>query len=126
MFTHIDHVAISVKDADKSIKFYEDFFGFKKYYEHDVPSVDSIEKVIYLKLNSTVLELEHWNIATKNSGYHFCLISDNFDEDYEKLLSANIPIATPLSFPEARTPNEIGWKRVVFYGPDDELIEIRG
>jgi len=38
MFTRIDHVAITTKDRQKSIEFYESNFGFKKYFEHDVPA----------------------------------------------------------------------------------------
>jgi lactoylglutathione lyase len=45
MFTHIDHIAISVKDRQTSIDFYEKYFGFRKYYEHDVPGVPDIEKL---------------------------------------------------------------------------------
>lgn len=44
MFTRIDHVALSVKDREKSIDFYEKHFGFKKYYEHDVPGVSDLER----------------------------------------------------------------------------------
>jgi lactoylglutathione lyase len=33
----MDHIASNVKDRAKSIQFYEEYFGFKKYYEHDVP-----------------------------------------------------------------------------------------
>ncbi|MBU7008666.1 VOC family protein [Phosphitispora fastidiosa] len=37
MFKRIDHIAFIVKDRHHSIKFYEDNFGFKSYFEHDVP-----------------------------------------------------------------------------------------
>ena len=126
MFTHIDHVAISVKDREKSIEFYEKNFGFKKYFEHDVPGIPEIEKVVYLKLGNTILELEHWTNKKINSGSHFCLISDNFDEDYSKLVVAGVPIVAKPHIPSPRTPEEKGWKRVVFKGPDDEYIEFRG
>lgn len=126
MFKRIDHVAISVKDRVKSIEFYEKNFGFKRYYEHDVPGVNELLKVVYLKLGDTVLEFEHWSGDKPNKGYHFCLISDNFDEDYKKLKEEQIPIVTDVHIPEPRTPEEIGWRRVVFMGPDGEMIEIRG
>ena len=126
MFTRIDHVAFSVKDRQKSIDFYEKNFGFKKYFEHDVPGVPNIEKVVYLQLGSTVLELEHWTNEKKNTGYHFCLISDDFDSDYQRLKNAGISVVTEPHIPEPRTPQEANWKRVVFKGPDGELIEFRG
>ncbi len=126
MFKRIDHVAISVKDRAKSIEFYERNFGFNKYYEHDVPGVPELQKVVYLRLGDTVLEFEHWNEEKLNSGYHFCLISDDFDRDYERLREEGIPIVTDVHIPSPRTDKEINWKRVVFKGLDDELIEIRG
>ncbi|KNY29435.1 VOC family protein [Pseudobacteroides cellulosolvens] len=58
MFKPIDHIAFTVKDRFKSINFYEEHFGFKKYYENDVP-VPTIEKIVYLKLGDNVLELIH-------------------------------------------------------------------
>lgn len=126
MFTRIDHVAISVKDRKKSINFYEKYFGFKKYFEHDVPGVPEIEKVVYLKLGDTILEFEHWSQAKENKGYHFCLISDEFSSDYQRLKSAGIPVITEPHIPDPRSPEEKGWQRVVFRGPDGEMIEIRG
>lgn len=126
MFTRIDHVAIAVKDRQKSIDFYEKNFGFQKYYEHDVPGVENLLKVVYLKLGDTVLEFEHWEEGKENKGFHFCLISNDFDADYQRLVDAFVPVITKPHIPEPRTPQEEGWKRVVFEGPDGELIEFRG
>lgn len=126
MFKRIDHVAISVRDRQKSIEFYETYLGFKKYFEHDVPGVPELEKVIYLQLSDTVLELEHWIQGSENKGYHFCLLSDDFNSDYERLKAAGIPVVSSPHVPRPRTPEEEGWRRVVFKGPDNELIEIRG
>lgn len=125
MFKRIDHVAFIVKDRTKSINFYEENFGFKKYYEHDVP-VPVIEKIAYLKLGDTVLELIHMPNGPINQGFHFCLESDNFDEDYTRLKNTGIPIDTEPHLTGAREPREEGWRRVVFIGPDGELIEFRG
>jgi len=54
MFSKIDHVAIHVKEIDKVIKFYEEVFEFKILYENLIPSG---KKVVYLKLGSTILEI---------------------------------------------------------------------
>jgi len=32
--------------------------------------------------------------GVKNTGYHFCLESDNFDADYDRLKKAGIPVQT--------------------------------
>lgn len=125
MFTRIDHVAFTVKDREKAIQFYEEHFGFKKYYEHDVPAL-AIEKIIYLRLGDTVLELIHMPNCQASQGFHFCLESDNFDEDYNRLKSAGIPVDTEPHPAGAREPGEENWRRVVFIGPDGEQIEFRG
>ena len=127
MFKRIDHIAFNVKDRAKSIKFYEEYLGFKKYFEHDVP-FPAVEKIVYLKLGDTVLELIHMptNSDSADQGFHFCLESDNFDEDYTRLINAGIPVNTEPHPVGAREPGEEGWRRVVFVGPDGELIEFRG
>lgn len=127
MFKRIDHVSFAVKDIDKSVNFYEEHLGFKKYYEHDVP-VPAVEKIAYLKLGDSVLELIHVpdSSGSADQGYHFCLESDDFDGDYSRLKSAGVPIDTEPHLVEAREAREDGWRRVVFTGPDGELIEFRG
>ncbi|CAH2212823.1 VOC family protein [Tepidibacter aestuarii] len=125
MFKRIDHIAFIVEDRTKSINFYEEHFGFKKYYEHDVP-IETVEKIVYLKLGDTTLELIHIPNGSINKGFHFCLESDNFDEDYIRLIDAGIPVDTKPHPVGAREIREKGWRRVVFIGPDEELIEFRG
>lgn len=125
MFKRIDHIAIVVKDREKSIRFYEGHFGFKKYYEHDVP-VPVVKKITYLKLGDTVLELVHMPNGPVNQGYHFCLESTDFDADYKRLRESGVPIETEPHQVEAREPHEEDWHRVVFKGPDGESIEFRG
>jgi len=125
MFKRIDHLAFIVKDRTKSIQFYEEYLGFKKYFEHDVP-VPVVEKIVYLKLGETILELIHMPEGPENTGFHFCLESDSFDEDYNRLVNAGIPVDTEPHPAGAREAGEEGWRRVVFVGPDGERIEFRG
>jgi lactoylglutathione lyase len=125
MFKRIDHIAFVIKDREKSINFYENYFGFKKYFEHDVP-VPFIEKIVYLKLGDTILELINIPNAPSNQGFHFCLESDSFDEDYIRLKEAGIPVDTEPHPAGARESREKEWRRVVFIGPDREQIEFRG
>jgi lactoylglutathione lyase len=65
------------------------------------------------------------NISS-NEGFHFCIESDNFDEDYHYLKSACVPVDTLPHPAGARTSTEQTWQRAVFIGPDNEKIEIRG
>jgi len=125
MFKSTDHIGIAVKDRDKSLKFYEEHFGFVKYFEADTP-VKDIEKVVFIKNGDMVIELMHMPAAAVNSGYHICLKSDNFDADYERLVGAGLEIETKALAAPPRQAEEEGWKRAVFVGPDGEKIEIRG
>jgi lactoylglutathione lyase len=125
LFKRIDHAAFIVKDREKSIDFYEQHFGFKMYYEHDVP-VPEIGKIVYLKLGDTVLELIHMPGGAINQGFHFCLESDDFDGDFARLKNAGIPVAAEPHPAGARELGEESWRRAVFSGPDGEQIEFRG
>lgn len=125
MFPRNDHVAFTVEDLEKSLVFYERHFGFQKYFEHGVPN-PAIKKIAYLRLRDTVLELVHMPGGPTNSGYHFCLINDDFDGDYRRLCEAGIEVEREPHDTEARVPGEKGWRRAVFRGPDGESIEMRG
>jgi Lactoylglutathione lyase and related lyases len=125
MFKRIDHVAFITRDRDKSVDFYTRHFGFEKYNEHSVP-VPGIEKIVYLRLGDTVLELIHMPAGPAVQGFHFCLESDSFDADVERLNAAGVPLDTPPHPAGEREPREKGWRRVVFTGPDGEQIEFRG
>ena len=64
MFKRIDHVAIHVKDLDRSVVFYEKYFGFKKYFQH---AATGGLQIAYLKLGDTILELTHKSDGTMPS-----------------------------------------------------------
>lgn len=125
MFQRIDHVAFIIKNREKSIKFYEENFGFKKYFEHDAPD-PAIEKIVYLCLGDTVLELIHMPKGKVNGGYHFCIITDDFQRDYQRLKDSGVEVIQDPHNTSPRVPQEEGWKRAVFKGLDEEQIEIRG
>jgi lactoylglutathione lyase len=122
MFKRIDHVAIHVKDLDRSVAFYEHHFGFKKYFQH--AGTGGLQ-IAYLKLGDTVLELTHRSDGAM-LGFHFCLETDNFNETVEKLKADGVPLLREPHDTAARESREAGWRRVVFGGPDGEQIELRG
>lgn len=122
MFRRIDHVAIHVKDLERSVAFYERHFGFEKYFQH--PGSGGLQ-IAYLKLGDTVLELTHRSDGAM-LGFHFCLETDNFDETVSRLQSEGVPLVRAPHDTAAREPREKGWRRVVFGGPDGEQIELRG
>ncbi|MBF8253508.1 MAG: Glyoxalase-like domain containing protein [Deltaproteobacteria bacterium] len=122
MFKRIDHVAIHVADLDRSVAFYEQHFGFKKYFQH---AGGGGMQIAYLKLGDTVLELTHRTDGAM-MGFHFCLETDNFDETVAKLQQDGVRLVRAPHDTAAREPRENGWRRVVFAGPDGEQIELRG
>jgi lactoylglutathione lyase len=122
MFKRIDHVAIHVADLDRSIKFYENHFGFKHYFQH---AAGSGLQIAYLKLGDTVLELTH-HFDGAMTGFHFCLETDSFDDTVAKLQQDGVKLVRAPHDTAAREPRETGWRRVVFGGPDGEQIELRG
>ena len=120
-FKRIDHVAVNASDLENSKSFYETHFGFETYYEHGTPMGIIIS---YLRLDDTVLELV--GKGTPVDGFHFCLETDDFDGAVKELSAAGVEVAQAPHPTDAREEREKGWRRVVFKGPDGELIEIRG
>lgn len=122
MFRRIDHLALHVKELERSLAFYEKTFGFKKYFQH---AVAPGHEIAYLKLGDTVLELSQ-RPEESMTGFHFCLEAETFDEAVSTLQSRGLEmVRAPHSTPP-REPREKGWRRVVFLGPDGEQIELRG
>ena len=122
MFKRIDHVAIHVKDLDRSVAFYEKHFGFKKYFQH---AGSGGLQIAYLRLGDTVLELTHHSDG-EMKGFHFCLETDHFDETVAQLQKDGVTLLRAPHDTAAREARENGWRRVVFGGPDGEQIELRG
>ena len=122
MFKRIDHIALDVADIDKSIAFYEKNFFCKLYYEH---LSSGGFRIAYLRSGDTVLELVHRDAGGMN-GFHFCFETDNFEGEVIRLKKAGIECLTEPHDTDAREKREKGWRRVVFKGPDGELIEFRG
>lgn len=91
--------------------------------ENDVPV---IEKIVYLKLGYTTMELIHMPNGPREEGFHFCLESDDFDGDFTPLTNGGVPIAASPHLVKEREAKENGWRWVVLLGLDGEEIEFRG
>ena len=122
LFKRIDHVALDVADIDRSVDFYEEFFNCEQYSE---AVTGAGQRIVYLRSGDTVLELVNRDAGGMN-GFHFCFESDDFDFDVKRLREAGVPVLTEPHGTEAREKREMGWRRVVFSGPDGEGIEFRG
>ena len=89
-FSRIDHVALEVADLQHSVDFYSKHFGFRHYFDQTTPAG---LKIGYLKLGSTVLELVGKKSVKGMAGFHFCLITDDFDAAV--CYRAGIKLVTP-------------------------------
>ncbi|HEX6513077.1 MAG TPA: VOC family protein [Chloroflexota bacterium] len=125
MLQRLDHVAVSVRDLERSIDFYSKHFASQHYFTQDRPG-QTPQAIAYLRSPQGVIELMHLPEHHMGGGFHFCFVSDDFDADYERLVSEGVPVKSPPRPTAAREPGEEGWLRCVFSGPDGEEIEVRG
>lgn len=119
MFTRISHAAFEVKDGVASARFYQQYFGFVKRVEIDSPA-PGLEKIIFLTLGDTELELLQVSHPPAISGCHISLNTDDFNGDFTQLANAGVKVGMQ--------PVDVGGgrKRAIFLGPDGEEIEIIG
>ena len=141
MIKKIDHIALSVSNLERSIKFYQDIIGFKvtlrleKDSETPLDEVTGLPsctaKIAHLSLGKTLLELFEFHIPREKpipsdrhtfahfGWIHLCFTSTDVRADYAKLKSKRVKfISKPIEFrPKV-------WV-VYFYGPDGEVCELR-
>jgi len=125
MIGRLDHVAISVRDLEQSIRFYERHFGLAHYFTQERVN-PQLRAIAYLKSPQGVMELMHVPEHHMGSGFHFCFVTDDFDADFRRLVDEGVPLKSEPRPTAAREPSEAGWMRCVFQGPDGEEVELRG
>ena len=112
---HIHHGHIFASDINKSIKFYEEFFGGKVVLDAELAGARNV----FMKIGHG--RLHFYDQPPKNPGrgsiHHFGIQTDNMEEVVEKLRSGGVALRkgiTDLGF----------WKYVMVPAPDDILIEL--
>ena len=115
MVSHVHHVHIFASDINKSIKFYEEFFGGKVILDSELAGARNV----FMKIGHG--RLHFYDQPPKNPGrgsiHHFGIQTDNIEEVVEKLKSGGVAFKkgiTDLGF----------WKYVMVPAPDDILIEL--
>lgn len=118
-----EHVAVFVRDLEKSREFYEDFLGFRQVKIMDNPVTGG--KLVYLDLGGTMIELI-WNpsdvkqnkaIEAEVGLHHICI----FVEDVEKIMGELKKKGVPVR--EEPVSAIRGGKRAYVYDPDGVPIE---
>ncbi len=126
MIRRIEHTTITVRDLQRSVRFYTALLGF--HVDHEMWIPESQLRIVFVRLGDTVLELfgvpetqgEALSDVNEVIGYkHICLLSDSVDAEYERLVAAGVPFRI--------APVDVQNVRVAFFkdpdGMDIELLE---
>jgi catechol 2,3-dioxygenase-like lactoylglutathione lyase family enzyme len=112
---HVHHVHIFASDIDKSIKFYEEFFGGRVILDSELAGARNV----FMKIGNGRLHL--YDQPPKNpvggSIHHLGIQTDNMEEVVSKLTSRGGALKkgiTDLGF----------WKYIMVPAPDEILIEL--
>jgi lactoylglutathione lyase len=138
MFQRMDHVAMSVKDMDKTIAFYRDIIGMKKIYDRQfdtgmakllgIPKASV--RIVHLTLGDCFLELFHYTdpegkepeTARRQSDFgltHIGFMVSDFWGTYNHLKRRGVAfVGEPVEF-------RPGVFVAYFYGAEYEVCEIR-
>jgi len=100
-FTSVGHIAIRVKDMERSLDFYVRQLGFAEILRLNY--ADDSLFLIYLRITDTqYLELFPDGVGDKVPGReavainHFCVTTDDIDQTVRELAEAGIPLTRPL------------------------------
>jgi len=112
---HIHHVHIFASDINRSIKFYEEFFGGTVILDSELAGARNV----FMKIGHGRLHL--YDQAPNNPGrggiHHFGIQTDHIEEVVDKLRSGGVALrkgVTDLGF----------WKYIMVPAPDGILIEL--
>ena len=115
MVCHVHHVHIFASDIEKSIKFYQEFFGGKVILDAELAGARNV----FIKIGNGRLHL--YDQPPKNLGkgsiHHFGIQTDDIEEVVSKLTSRGVTLKKGIS--------DLGlWKYVMIPAPDEILIEL--
>jgi catechol 2,3-dioxygenase-like lactoylglutathione lyase family enzyme len=112
---HIHHVHILASDIEKSIKFYQEFFGGKVILDAELAGARNV----FIKIGNGRLHL--YDQPPKNPGkgsiHHFGIQTDDIEEVVSKLISGGVVLKKGIS--------DLGfWKYIMVPALDEILIEL--
>jgi catechol 2,3-dioxygenase-like lactoylglutathione lyase family enzyme len=112
---HVHHVHIFASDIDKSIKFYEEFFGSRVILDSELAGARNV----FMRIGNGRLHL--YDQPPKNPGkgsiHHFGIQTDDIEGVVNKLRSRGVLLKKGIS--------DLGfWKYIMVPAPDEILIEL--
>ena len=115
MVCHVHHVHIFASDIEKSIKFYQEFFGGKIILDAELAGARNV----FIKIGNGRLHL--YDQPPKNPGkgsiHHFGIQTDDIEGVVSKLISGGVVFKKSIS--------DLGfWKYIMIPAPDEILIEL--
>ncbi len=115
MVCHVHHVHIFASDIDKSIKFYEEFFGSRVILDSELAGARNV----FMRIGNGRLHL--YDQPPKNPGkgsiHHFGIQTDDIEGVVNKLRSRGVLLKKGIS--------DLGfWKYIMVPAPDEILIEL--
>lgn len=140
MIRGIHHVSLHTRDLNRILEFYRNAFGFvpvidelswsdNEFFDSVIGISGTAGRLIMLKAGNVYMEIFEYSappgrqdepLRPNDLGYtHFCVDSDNIEEDYQRLIAAGMTFARTV-------PDETGGIRAV-YGQDPEgnVIELQ-
>jgi catechol 2,3-dioxygenase-like lactoylglutathione lyase family enzyme len=112
---HIHHVHIFASDLDKSIRFYQEYFGAKLILDAELAGARNV----FMRIGNG--RLHFYDQPPKNSGrgsiHHFGIQTDDIEGLVEKMRAEGVEFkkgVTDFGF----------WKYIMVPAPDDILIEL--
>ncbi len=117
----VAHMAIYVKDLDKTRKFYESFMGFAEAFT--LPKKDGTgARIVFVKVNERQY-IEIFNEADRGEGQlnHISFYTDNADQMYAYLKTRGVAV---LSDKGAVSKGQTGNKNFNVKDPDGHIVEI--
>jgi catechol 2,3-dioxygenase-like lactoylglutathione lyase family enzyme len=115
MACHIHHVHVFASNLDKSLRFYEEFFGGKVIVDAEFAGVRNVFMTIGAgKIHFYDQPPKH---AGSGSIHHFGIQTDDIEGIVDRLKSQGIALRKPIA--------DFGfWRYVMVPAPDDVLIEL--
>lgn len=139
MITGLNHIALSVADLDRSLRFYRDLLGMQLVAEgtfdagqyQTIMALEGVRgKAAFLRAKGAAVQIEIFEferpkpqaadphrLVCDHGISHFCISVDDVEREYERLKAAGVPFLSATELPH-------GNKATYGRDPDDNVFEL--